>query len=48
MKIVNDTLKNVLKQPTTQRKGRILVNGNYYDVYNVEYNADAYNDGNVI
>ena len=48
MKIVNDTLKNTLKQPTTQRKGRILVNGNYYDVYNVEYNADAYNDGNVI
>ena len=48
MKIVNDTLKNALKRPTTQRKGRILVNGNYYDVYNVEYNADAYNDGNVI
>ena len=48
MKIVNDTLKNTLKQPTTQRKGRILVNRNYYDVYNVEYNADAYNDGNVI
>lgn len=48
MKTVNDTLKNALKRPTTQRKGRILVNGNYYDVYNVEYNADAYNDGNVI
>lgn len=48
MKIVNDTLKNTLKQSTTQRKGRILVNENYYDVYNVEYNADAYNDGNVI
>ena len=48
MKIVNDSIKNVLKQPTTQRKGRILVNGNYYEVFNVEYYADAYNEGNVI
>ena len=48
MKIVNDSIKNALKQPTTQRKGRILVNGNYYEVYNVEYYADVYNDGNVI
>lgn len=48
MKVVSDVLKNTLKQPTTQRKGRILVNGNYYEVYNVEYYADVYNDGNVI
>lgn len=48
MKIVSDNIKNALKQPTTQRKGRILVNGNYYEVYNVEYFADAYEDGNVI
>ena len=48
MKVVSDILKNTLKQPTTQRKGKILVNGNYYEVYNVEYYADVYNDGNVI
>lgn len=48
MKIVNDSIKNTLKQPTTQRKGRILVDGNYYEVFNVEYYADAYNEGNVI
>ena len=48
MKIANDSIKNALKQPTTQRKGRILVDGNYYDVFNVEYYADAYNEGNVI
>lgn len=48
MKIVSDNLKNALDRPTTQRKGRILVNGNYYDVYNVEYYADCYDEGNVI
>lgn len=48
MKIVNDSIKNALKQPTTQRKGRILVNDNYYEVYNVEYYADTYLDGNVV
>jgi hypothetical protein len=48
MKVVNDSIKNALKQPTTQRKGRILVDGNYYEVFNVEYYADAYNEGNVI
>ena len=48
MRIVSDNIKNALKQPTTQRKGRILVNGNYYEVYNVEYYADSYEDGNVI
>lgn len=48
MKIVNDDIKNALKQPTTQRKGRILVNDNYYEVYNVEYYADTYLDGNVV
>ena len=48
MKIVNDNIKNALKQPTTQRKGRILVNDNYYEVYNVEYYADTYLDGNVV
>lgn len=48
MKVVSDSLKNALDKPTTQRKGRILVGDNYYDVYNVEYYADCYNDGNVI
>lgn len=48
MKIVSDNLKKALDKPTTQRKGRILVNGNYYDVYNVEYYADVYDEGNVI
>jgi hypothetical protein len=48
MKIVSDNIKNALKQPTTQRKGKILVDGNYYEVYNVEYYADCYEDGNVI
>lgn len=48
MKVVSDSLKNALDKPTTQRKGRILVGGNYYDVYNVEYYADCYDDGNVI
>ena len=48
MKIVNDSIKNALKQPTTQRKGRILVNDKYYEIFNVEYYADAYNEGNVV
>ena len=48
MKIVSDNIKNALKQPTTQRKGRILVNDKYYEVFNVEYYADAYNEGNVV
>ena len=48
MKIVSESIKNALKQPTTQRKGRILVDGNYYEVFNVEYYADAYNEGNVV
>lgn len=48
MKVVNDNVKNALKQPTTQRKGRILINDVYYDVYNVQYYADSYEEGNVI
>ena len=48
MKIVSDNIKNALKKPTTQRKGRILINENYYEVYNVEYYADTYLDGNVV
>lgn len=48
MKIVSDNIKNSLKQPTTQRKGRILVGDSYYEVYNVEYYADTYLDGNVV
>ena len=48
MKIVSDNIKNALKQPTTQRKGRILIGENYYEVYNVEYYADTYLDGNVV
>ena len=48
MKAINETLRNAFKEPTTQRKGKILVNENFYEVYNVEYFADCYNDGNVI
>ena len=48
MKIVSDNIKNALKQPTTQRKGRILIDDNYYEVYNVEYYSDVYLDGNVV
>ena len=48
MKIVSDSIKNALKQPTTQRKGKILIGEIYYDVFNVEYYADVYNEGNVV
>lgn len=48
MRIVSENIKNALKEKTTQRKGRILVNDNYYEVYNVNYYADCYVDGNVI
>lgn len=48
MRIVSDTLKEILKEPAKQRKGRILVDENYYDVYNLEYYADSYADGNVV
>ena len=48
MRIVSNNLKNALKQPTVQRKGKILVNNNYYEVYNLEYFADCYNEGNVV
>ena len=48
MKIVSNELKNTLKKYTTQRKGKILVNEIYYEVYNVEYYADIYDNGNVI
>ena len=48
MRMVSNNLKNALKQPTVQRKGKILVNNNYYEVYNLEYFADCYNEGNVV
>lgn len=48
MKTVSNDVKTYLGKPTTQRKGRILVGSTYYDVYNVEYYADCYEDGNVI
>lgn len=48
MKAITEQVKNVFKQPTTKRKGVILVNGNYYDVYGVEYYADCYDEGKVI
>ncbi len=48
MKTIQENVKNAFKQSTTQRKGRILVNGEYYDVYNVEYYADCYDEGKVI
>ena len=48
MKTVSNSIKAALGNYTTQRKGRILVNGEYYDVYNVEYYADCYDEGTVI
>lgn len=48
MKAITEEVKNAFKQPTTKRKGVILVNGTYYDVYNVEYYADCYDEGKVI
>ena len=41
MRIVSNNLKNALKQPTVQRKGKILVNNKYYEVYNLEDFADC-------
>ena len=48
MKTVTQEVKNAFKQPTTKRKGVIVVNNQYYDIYNVEYNADCYDEGKVI
>ena len=48
MKLVDSSIKNALKQPTTQRKGRILINNQYYDIYNVEYYSNIYDEGKVI
>ena len=48
MKTISDSVKNAFKQPTTKRKGVIKVNGQYYDIYNVEYYADCYDEGKVI
>lgn len=48
MKAISENVKNAFKQPTTKRKGVILVNGTYYDIYNVEYYADCYDEGKVI
>lgn len=48
MKVVNQSIKDALKEYTTQRKGKIKVNNTYYDVYNVEYYADCYDEGGVI
>lgn len=48
MKAVSENVKNALKKYTTQRKGKILVNDVYYEIFNVDYYADCYEDGNVI
>lgn len=52
MKIVSNSIRTALSNPTTQRKGKIVVNRNgvdtEYQVYNVEYYADCYDEGNVI
>lgn len=42
------SIDDALSEPTTQRKGRIKVDNIYYDVFNVEYYADCYEDGNII
>lgn len=48
MKTITEQGKLAFKQPTTQRKGVVLINGNYYDVYGVQYYADCYDEGKVI
>ncbi len=48
MKAITEQAKNAFKQPTTKRKGVVLINGNYYDVYGVKYYADCYDEGKVI
>lgn len=45
---LSNSIRNALAQSTTTRKGRILVNDNYYDVYNVILIKDCYEDGNAI
>lgn len=48
MRIVSNKIKNALNNYTTQRKGTIKVGNNYYDVYNVNYLQDGYEEGKVI
>lgn len=48
MKTITQEYRNALSQSTTQRKGKILVDGYYYDVFNVEYYADCYDEGNIV
>jgi len=48
MKTISEDYRTALSNYTTQRKGRIKVNNVYYDVFNVEYYADCYEEGNVV
>lgn len=48
MRTVTNDIKQALKQPTTTRKGEIIVNNTAIPVYNVEYYADCYDEGKVI
>ena len=48
MRTVNNDIKTALDKYTTQRKGRIKVGNTFYDVYNVNYLQDCYEDGKVI
>lgn len=48
MRTVSNNIKTALDGYTTQRKGRIKIGNTYYDVYNVNYLQDCYEDGKVI
>lgn len=52
MKTVSNSIKQALSQPTTTRKGKIVILDNNSNlekqIFNVEYYADCYDEGNII
>ncbi len=52
MKTVSSSIKQALAQPTTIRKGKIVILDNNSNlekqVFNVEYYADCYDEGNIV
>ena len=48
MRTVSNSIKTALNNYTTQRKGQIKVGNTFYDVYNVTYYQDCYEEGKVI
>ena len=45
---VEDYIKQAYHSYTTQRKSRIFLNNQYYDIVNLSYEKDCYDEGNVI